>query len=281
MISARTSALVMSAPFREGDSVLAGATLVSLDAAPQKAAVAAAEARVATAASESLRVVSLQAKDAATPREVEEMAARLEAARAALVAARDALSATSVRAPFSGRVVSKRVNAGDLALAGAPLLELQGGAGLELVATFESSEIRTVRIGQKLRVQVDGLEVAPEATVHSIAPAADEATHRVDVLCNLAPGPDLKPGLFARVELPAGSAEETGFLGVSEDAVLRRGGLTGVFVVKEGRAWLRWIALGRVQGGRVEVRAGLEEGERVVLEPAGLTDGVAVSEAQK
>ena len=120
-----------------------------------------------------------------------------------------------------------------------------------------------------------------DATVYSVAPAADETTHRVDVLCNLAQGAGLKPGLFARVELPVGPGSDPGTLGVPDHAVLRRGGLTGVFVVTDGRAWLRWVALGREGGERVEVRAGLIEGERVVVDPAGLVDGVAVVERLK
>jgi hypothetical protein len=69
----------------------------------------------------------------------------------------------------------------------------------------------------------------------------------------------------ARLTVPAG-------------AIVRRGGLTGVYVVREGRARLRWIAAGDADAGGVEVRAGLERGERVVRDPAGLADGTVVRE---
>ena len=281
VISARLSALVLDAPFREGDSVRAGATLARLDDTPQRAALAAAQASLATAENQSRRLNSLLAKGAATPHEVEEIAGRLAAARAALAAARDVLNSASVKAPFDGRIVSKWISAGDLARSGAPLFELQGGAAVEVVATLESAEARSIRIGQKLQVRIDGFDQPVEATIHSIAPAADEATHRVDILCNVAAGVAIKPGLFARLELPAGSEGEGGLLTVPGDAVLRRGGLTGVFVVKDGRAWLRWVALGRGLNDGFEVRAGLDEGERVVLGPSSLTDGVAVSERDR
>jgi hypothetical protein len=51
-----------------------------------------------------------------------------------------------------------------------------------------------------------------------------------------------------------------------------------VFVVSEGRARLRWVAVGGSEGDRTEVRAGIEAGERVALDPSGLSDGVAVAE---
>jgi hypothetical protein len=55
-----------------------------------------------------------------------------------------------------------------------------------------------------------------------------------------------------------------------------RGGLTGVFVVSGNRAFLRWVALGASVGSATEVRAGVEAGEHVVIEPMGLVDGARV-----
>ena len=281
MISSRISAIVLSMPFREGDIVRAGETLVRLDDAPQRAALTAAEAQLSTAESESRRITSLLAKGAATVREADEVKARLEGARAALAEARDIVGSTSLRAPFAGRIVKKSVNPGDLAQPGAPLLELQGGSALELVATLEPDAARSVRLGQKFRVRVDGVDPSVEATVYSISPTADETTHRVDVLFNLGAEVSLKPGLFARIELPAAEGASPGPLSIPASSVIERGGLTGVFVVKDGRAFLRWIALGREIGERVEVRAGLAEGESVVISPAGLTDGATLTSVEE
>jgi hypothetical protein len=62
--------------------------------------------------------------------------------------------------------------------------------------------------------------------------------------------------------------------------VFERGGLTGIFVVRDGKARLRWVASGARDGDGVEIRAGVEPGERVVLEPADLVDGAPVRERQ-
>jgi hypothetical protein len=101
-------------------------------------------------------------------------------------------------------------------------------------------------------------------------------THRFELRADLPAAPGLRTGLFARLTLP--SAAEEPRLHVPESALLRRGGLAGVFVVTEGRARLRWVALGETAGGRVEIRAGVDAGERVALDPAGLSDGVPVAE---
>ena len=61
--------------------------------------------------------------------------------------------------------------------------------------------------------------------------------------------------------------------------MFQRGGLTGVFVVTDGTARLRWVAVGSAAGASTEIRAGVEAGERVALDPAGLVDGEPVTEA--
>ena len=69
-------------------------------------------------------------------------------------------------------------------------------------------------------------------------------------------------------------------LTVPAAAVFERGGLTGLFVVGDGKARLRWVAAGARDGDTVEIRAGVEPGERVVLDPARLTDGAPVKETR-
>ena len=64
-------------------------------------------------------------------------------------------------------------------------------------------------------------------------------------------------------------------------ALFERGGLTGLFVVSDGKARLRWVAAGVRDGDTVEIRAGVEAGERVALDPTGLVDGAPVKELQQ
>ena len=71
---------------------------------------------------------------------------------------------------------------------------------------------------------------------------------------------------------------------VPKKALVERGDLTGVFVVREGRAELRWLALGEPSGDDIQVRAGIKPGEEVVTQlvdgedgsPVGLKDGQRV-----
>ena len=61
------------------------------------------------------------------------------------------------------------------------------------------------------------------------------------------------------------------------DAIVRRGQLSGVYVVADGAVRLRWIRTGRRTDDAVEVLAGLARGTLVVRHPEpGLVDGAAV-----
>ncbi len=275
-LSARMPASVTGLPYQEGQWVPAGAVVVRLDDAAVRAAVAAAEAGAEAAKADLERTKALLDKGAATPRELEQMTAAASAARAQLTAARDNLSYTALRAPFAGRVAARRVNLGDVVSPGMPLIEIQGEGGLELRATVESGIAATLRPGAKVKALVDGQPGPLTAAVTAIAPSGDPTTHRFELKADLPAAPGLSAGLFARLLVPGVAAEW--HLTVPATALFERGGLTGVFVVHEGKARLRWVAASARDGG--EIRAGVEAGERVVLDPAGLADGTAVRETR-
>jgi RND family efflux transporter MFP subunit len=278
VLSARIAASIVQLPHAEGDVVAAGALLVRLDDSALRSAVAAAEAAAAAADVDLLRNEALLAKDAATPRELDDARVRAAASRAALSAAQDALAYASLRAPFAGRVAARPASLGDVAAPGRPLIEIEGALGMEVRASVESELLGTLRPGQSLRALVDGQPRRLNATLRVLVPAADPATHRSEIRADLPSAAGLRAGLFARLALPHPSPEAR--LLVPSRAVFTRGGLVGVFVIREDRARLRWIAVGSAEGDRTEVRAGLEAGEQVALEPDPLGDGVRVAKAR-
>lgn len=278
-LSARMPASVTELPYREGQRVQAGAVVVRLDDAAVRASVAAAEAALRVAESDLERTKTLLEKGAATPRELEQVTAAVSGARAQVTGAKDNLSYAVLRAPFAGRVAARRVNLGDVVNPGMPLIEIEGEGGLEVRATVQPEIASSLRPGTKLEALVDGQGAPLDATVTVVAPSGDPTTHRFEVKADLPAAGGLRSGLFARLLISGLSADPR--LVVPAAAVFERGGLTGVFVVRDGRARLRWVAAGARDGDSVEIRAGVEPGERVVLEPAGLVDGTPVNERQE
>lgn len=277
ILSSRLSASIVEFGRREGESVKAGETLARLNADALSAAVSAAAARDEAATRDLKRAEALLAKGAATRNEVENATTAAAGAHAALTSARETFSYATIRAPFAGRIVKKLASAGDTVNPGTPLLELEGEGGLEVVASVEGDVHERLSTGQELRVRVDGIDEPVRAIVHALASSADPATHRFTLRADVRATPGLRAGLFARIAVPFPGAEQR--LLVPQSAILRRGGLTGVYVIRDGRAWLRWIAPGDPFGTSLEARAGLEAGERVALDPERLYDGAPVTGA--
>ena len=100
---------------------------------------------------------------------------------------------------------------------------------------------------------------------------ADAASRTFQVKFDLTATSGLRTGQFGRVSVPVA---ETRALQVPADAVIKRGQMELVFVVRDGRAVLRLVKTGKALNGVVGILSGLEEGERVVVSNvANLTDG--------
>lgn len=275
VLSSRVQASVLALPFREGQRVAAGAVLARLDDRALRSGLLAAEAAESAAEADRLRMEALLARAAATPREAEASRARAAAAAAAVAAAREGIAYAVLRAPFAGTIAVRHAGVGDVAAPGAPLVEIEGLGGLELRASVEARLVDRLRPGLTLAALVDGSERPVDATVTAVSEAGDPATHRFEVVADLPPAPGLRSGSFARLLVPTGDG--TARLLVPTAALMARGGLHGVFVVSDGTARLRWVSVGAEDGDATEVRAGLEAGERVALDPAALSEGVRVA----
>lgn len=277
-LAARIPAAVRELTRREGERVAAGTVVVRLEDGALRAGVAAAEAQARTAEADLARMQGLAKVGAATTREVEEASARAAAMRAGLTGARENLSYAVLRSPFNGVLAARRAEVGDVVSPGQPLVEIEGSGGLELRATLSAEESLGLRPGAEVEARVDGISETLRVRVAALSPAGDPATHRFELRADLPAVEGLRSGLFARLLLPHPSRQEV-MLTVPAAAVFQRGGLTGVFVAAEkGRvARLRWISVGAPAGDRIEVRAGLEAGELVVLDPGNLIDGAPLT----
>jgi membrane fusion protein, multidrug efflux system len=272
-IASRAAATVIEVRAEIGDRVRKGTLLVRLDDRDLQARARGAEAGLRAAEAQLERMRGLVARDAATAREVESAEAAAAAATAEHDAALAQIAYTELRAPFDGRIADRRVRPGDLASPGQTLLVVQGAGTLRVAATVSRAVADGLATGAAVSVARD--DGAPiEARLAVIAPAGDPASQRVLIKADLPPDAGVRAGSFVRMRLPGGGESP---VSVPRAALVERGALTGVYVVADGRARLRWISPGAVTGDAVEVRAGIAPGETVVVAPSGLTDGDAVT----
>ncbi len=275
--ASRISATVAEVLVRAGDPVVRGEFLVVLDSADlvarraqAEAAVAAAEAEVARASSDDRRYRDLVKRGSVTVKEFEsvEAAYRMATARqreaaAAVAAARAALRYTRIESPVRGLVAERLVEPGDLALPGKPLVRLYDAGALRVEVQIPEQSAKLVRVGTALRVRIDATGEDIATNVNEVAPVADPASRSIIVRAPLPVGRGLRPGMFARASLAAGVER---VLTAPREAIESLGQLDTVRVVSgDGSVQMRQVALGRPLGARVEVIAGLREGEQVLL----------------
>jgi membrane fusion protein, multidrug efflux system len=268
LVSTRITAAVSRVLVHEGDRVARGAVLVRLADTDVRAQLAAARVVLETTEAAERRAVVLARGGHLPASALDAAQAQRAQAQGQVSALRETLAYTEVRAPFDGTVLARLVSAGDLVGPGQPMVELSGEL-LEIVALASEEEARSVAPGQTLSFEVGG--VRGEASVSAVSPGGDPVTHRSVVRARIAAGSAARPGDFARLQLPPDPAARS--LRLPRSAVVERGDLTGVFLVREGRAELRWIAAGEVATDAISVRAGLRAGDSVVDSPGDLRDG--------
>ncbi len=266
----------------EGDAVDEGQVLAVFDAPESRRALAAArrELEAATLAGEvarrqSARMDSLFSAGVAASHERELAASAARGAEARHEAARAALesldAALTLRAPFDAVVARRFVDAGADVAPGSPLVELRSVGSTEIVVPVPEAALPALESG-RFAFRVDGGAWRP-ARLTRLEGMTDFATRTRTARLAPAGGPPPAPGAFARVRLESEALPDPPLPVLPASSIVRRGALTGAFVIEGERAVLRWLKLGRDQGDAVEVLSGLFPGERVARDAAGLSDG--------
>lgn len=272
-----------------GDVVKAGQLLAVLDdALPQaalaqaRAALLEAEAAAADARAHATRGRALRGGGALSAQVLDQLeaaekvaAARIAAARANLAARELDLRHTRIHAPDAGLISARSASLGEVLSSGRELFRLIRQQRLEWRARLTEAELGSVSVGDTATIFLaDGSSLS--GSVRRLAPVVDlqrrEALAYVDLPVVAAEAAGVRAGMFARGEFATGSAE---VLTVPQQAVVVREAFSYVFVLGgDERVQLTKVATGSRANGRVEIRHGLDEQRRIVVDGAGfLNDG--------
>ncbi|MDX1757409.1 MAG: efflux RND transporter periplasmic adaptor subunit [Marinobacter sp.] len=283
----RVSGYIQQVAFEEGALVEAGDLLFQIDPRPYQARVQAARAELAQARSrlelarsEAGRASSLLESRAISREEYDQRHAALMGAQAAVEAARAALTTaeldleyTRVTAPVSGRAGRALVTRGNLANADRTELttvvsvdpmyvcfeaDEQTAAGSQSLLANNQHQTVRVRLGddreQALTGELDFIDNQLDASTGTLQYRA--------VLSN--PAERLKPGQFARVEMPVAQLDRA--LLVNRKAVLTDQDRRFVYVVDDrNQASPRHVTVGRQVGELMVIRDGLQDGDQVIV----------------
>jgi membrane fusion protein (multidrug efflux system) len=264
-ITSKVTNLITAIRFREGEQVRQGAILVELDSVETRADLAAARAALAETESQLKRSRELFATQALSQAQLDQLGATLSANQARVTTAESRLADTVIRAPFAGRTGLRRVSVGSLVTPGAIITTLDDTRVIKLDFSVPETFIAILVEGLPLTARSVAFPDRPfSGKVVSIDSRVDPTSRSVIARAEL-PNSEglLKPGMFLTVRLQEKRAPT---LMISEQALVPEEGRQYVYVVADGRAQKREITIGRRAPGKVEVVAGLEPGEIVVVE---------------
>ena len=312
-VSAKIPGRLAQLNVSEGSNVQKGEVIARLDNADYAAAVGQAEAGLASAKATLIesqsdrdqmqrdyvrvRDIHAQNPNLVSPQDVENadsrarqagarfdaQSARVDAAAAALRVAQANLENTYVRAPFSGTVLRKEAEVGEVVapsvgggLTRGAVVTMADLATLEVEVDVNEAYIARVHSGQQARITLDAYpDTAFRGAVRQIIPTADRQRATVQVKVSILDrDARILTEMGAKVEFletpraaAAGSAQpvERPRIIVPADAVRSENGRDVVWIVRDGRLQRRDVDAGPVSGNFREIRSGLAGGEQLLV----------------
>ncbi|MBZ5726750.1 MAG: efflux RND transporter periplasmic adaptor subunit [Acidobacteriia bacterium] len=185
----------------------------------------------------------------------------------------------TVRAPFAGVITVRNIDVGMLATEGSTLLYRIAQTGmLRMYLNVPQADAGSVRVGQHaLLLMADQAGRKFTGTVARTSQALDPATRTLLVEVQVAnPNGALLPGMYAQVDL-AVPRKESPLVIPGDTLVVRSDGPQVAVVAQDGTVHFTRIQLGRDFGDRLEVLAGLKEGQQLAVNPSdAIREGVKV-----
>jgi len=272
-----------------GDSVAAGQELALIDTTAYEALgrqsaanVAKARANATNAAQNLKRIQDLQRERIASGSDLDQAVAESDAAQAEVrsTEAGDAIARLNVersrvKAPFDGAVAERIGSVGAYAAVGTPIVRVVKTHPLRLRLEVPEREATLVRAGQSVRVSVEGDTNVYAGTLARVAPALRESSRVLMVEADVPAQGNLRPGLFARAEIIVNATEPA--LSLPANTLVTFAGLEKVVLIENGKALEKTVVTGRRGDSWVEIVSGLNAGQTVVLDPAGLRTGQPVT----
>ncbi len=290
IISSRVMGMVTAVNVKAGDEVRAGQSLMTLDDRDAAQRVKAAEHGL-EAAGQNMeladityrRYKKLHDEKALSRQEIDQIETQKKVAtseyqrmKASLEDAKIYRGFSIMTSPIAGRVTEKKIEAGNIAMPGMPLLTLEGGSGFNIEAYVDESLSGKLKNGMPVRVVIDPIDLATMGTITEIVPAVDSLSRTFRIKIAVA-DPKLKSGLYSKVLIPRGKKE---VILAPKVSVIEKGQLTGVYTVDNlGVIAYRLVRTGKTFGDNVEILSGLTAGDRIItggVEKA--VDGGLISE---
>lgn len=284
-LSTRMMGYVNKVHVNVGDKVRKGQLLVSINnsdlqakRAQVNAGITEANAALNNAQKDYNRFKNLFADNSASQKEMDDMTANYEMAKARVEGAnqmKNEINAqfaySNITAPFSGTVTSKNVEAGNMANPGVPLISIETPGNFEVMAMVPETEISEIKSGTTVDVLVKSINKTLKGKVKEVSTSAKNTGGQYLVKIDLdKTEANILSGMFTTVQFPVERKATSSMVLIPTEAIVTNGQLSGVYTVSQSNtALLRWLRLGRTFGDQVEVLSGLNADEAYIVSAEG------------
>lgn len=293
-LSTRMMGFVKSVPVKVGDKVRKGQLLVSVNntdlqakRAQVNASITQAQAGFNNAKKDYERFKALFAQNSASQKEMDDMTAHYEMAKAGLEAANQMknevnaqFAYANITAPFRGVVTNLFVEDGDMANPGMPLVAIEAPGKYEVTALVPESDIAQIKSGIPVDVTIKSLGATVKGEVTEVSTSAKNTGGQYLVKAVLdKTDAKILSGMFATVQFPVEAKTKSSLVLIPKSAIVERGQLKGVYTVSsQNTAILRWVTVGKMFGDDVQILSGLDIDEPYILSADGrLFNGAKVT----
>lgn len=189
---------------------------------------------------------------------------QLAASEANLAVAKSQLAYTNILSPINGNITELYQHAGDLASPGVAIARVETIQTLELKTEIPERYISKITPGGDTTLTIDAMPGTPEirGTVSRITPSSVGGTHTFEVFITPLAPINALPGMFGRARFFIGVENK---IVIPQSVIVKRHGLRGILIAKNGNDTFRWLRFGDVRGNGIEVLAGLQENEIISL----------------
>lgn len=265
VLAAEVSGVVETLLIEEGQRVEQGVVVAHVDTRALQQGLNEAEALFRQAEADFQRAESLFASRSITRQQHIGAATAKDVALARKESALLQLEKSAVKAPWPGTVAATRVEVGDYVNPGQPMVELVEIRRLKVRGPAPAADVPFLKVGTPVTITVDAFPGERfTASIARLAAELDMDARTLWVEAELPnPGERLRPGLFARMEIPRRTLK--GAVMVPLEALIDMEVGQAVYRVEEGVARLSSVTLGAVIGERVVVLDGVSGGDQVIV----------------
>ena len=194
--------------------------------------------------------------------------------RSELALARQQLDDTTVYAPLDGVVQEKKTSAGEYLAAGAPVATVVRIDPLRLRVDVPERESHSIKMGQSVRVTMEGDENTYLGYIKRLSPTISEQNRVLSVEADVRNNGRLRPGAFVKAEIVTNQTNTA--VTVPPNALVTFAGIDKVIVVQNGKTVEKSVTVGRRGDTWLEIKSGVNVGDSVVLDPGNLQSGQSV-----